>query len=78
MEGIATNRAMFQADGIHPNEDAQPQLLDNVAGAAATAQQGSARRGGLLALMASAEAGSTCTLYCSRSMRTTASFSAWP
>jgi len=30
MEGIATNRAMFQADGIHPNEDAQPQLLDNV------------------------------------------------
>ena len=30
MEGIATNRAMFQADGIHPNEDAQGQLLDNV------------------------------------------------
>ncbi|WMD21891.1 arylesterase [Achromobacter seleniivolatilans] len=30
MEGIATNRALFQADGIHPNEDAQPQLLDNV------------------------------------------------
>lgn len=30
MEGIATDRAMFQADGIHPNEDAQPQLLDNV------------------------------------------------
>jgi acyl-CoA thioesterase-1 len=30
MEGIATNRAMFQADGIHPNEDAQPKLLDNV------------------------------------------------
>ncbi len=30
MEGIATNRAMFQADGIHPNEDAQRQLLDNV------------------------------------------------
>jgi len=30
MEGIATNRAMFQADGIHPNEDAQPQLVDNV------------------------------------------------
>ena len=30
MEGIATNRAMFQADGIHPNEDAQAQLLDNV------------------------------------------------
>ncbi|AOB26662.1 arylesterase [Bordetella bronchiseptica] len=30
MEGIATNRAMFQADGIHPNEDAQPALLDNV------------------------------------------------
>ena len=30
MEGMALNRAMFQADGIHPNEDAQPQLLDNV------------------------------------------------
>ncbi|MGB3817538.1 MAG: arylesterase [Achromobacter pulmonis] len=30
MEGIATNRAMFQADGIHPNEDAQARLLDNV------------------------------------------------
>ncbi|WP_046804972.1 arylesterase [Achromobacter sp. LC458] len=30
MEGMATNRAMFQADGIHPNEDAQAQLLDNV------------------------------------------------
>ena len=79
MEGIATNRAMFQADGIHPNEDAQPQLLDNVWPALRPLLiQGSARRGGLLALMASAEAGSTCTLYCSRSMRTTASFSAWP
>ena len=30
MEGMALNRAMFQADGIHPNEDAQPELLDNV------------------------------------------------
>jgi acyl-CoA thioesterase I len=30
MEGIATNRDLFQADGIHPNETAQPQLLDNV------------------------------------------------
>lgn len=30
MEGIATDRAMFQADGIHPNETAQPRLLENV------------------------------------------------
>ncbi len=30
MDGIATDRAMFQADGIHPNEAAQPRLLDNV------------------------------------------------
>lgn len=30
MEGIATDRAKFQADGIHPNESAQPQLLENV------------------------------------------------
>ncbi len=30
MEGMAANRAMFQADGIHPNEGAQPQLLNNV------------------------------------------------
>ena len=30
MDGMATDRAMFQADGIHPNEQAQPALLDNV------------------------------------------------
>jgi len=30
MDGIATDRAMFQADGIHPNEQAQPALLNNV------------------------------------------------
>ncbi|MCD0502915.1 arylesterase [Bordetella petrii] len=30
MEGMATDRAMFQADGIHPNEQAQPALLENV------------------------------------------------
>ncbi len=30
MDGIATDRDMFQADGIHPNEQAQPKLLDNV------------------------------------------------
>ncbi|AZY49301.1 arylesterase [Bordetella avium] len=30
MEGIATDRALFQADGIHPNEMAQPALLNNV------------------------------------------------
>ncbi|OZI75239.1 arylesterase [Bordetella genomosp. 12] len=30
MDGMATNRDLFQADGIHPNEKAQPTLLDNV------------------------------------------------
>lgn len=30
LEGIAENPAMFQADTIHPNEDAQPFLLGNV------------------------------------------------
>src|SRR5690606_27006445 len=30
MEGIATDRNMFQADGIHPNEQAQPILADNI------------------------------------------------
>jgi acyl-CoA thioesterase-1 len=30
MEGIATNRDLFQADGMHPNENGQPHLLDNV------------------------------------------------
>ncbi len=30
LEGIAENPAMFQADTIHPNEDAQPILLANV------------------------------------------------
>jgi len=30
MDGMATDRALFQADGIHPNEQAQPLLLDNV------------------------------------------------
>lgn len=30
LDGIAADRGMFQADGIHPNEDAQPRLLDNV------------------------------------------------
>lgn len=30
MDGIATERAMFQADGLHPNESGQPRLLDNV------------------------------------------------
>jgi len=30
MDGIATDREKFQADGIHPNEGAQPRLLDNV------------------------------------------------
>jgi len=30
LEGIAENPAMFQADTIHPNEDAQPFILSNV------------------------------------------------
>jgi len=30
MDGIATDRSLFQADGIHPNEAAQPRLLENV------------------------------------------------
>ena len=30
MEGMATNKALFQADGIHPNEQAQSILADNV------------------------------------------------
>lgn len=30
LEGIALNEAMFQADRIHPNEQAQPTLLKNV------------------------------------------------
>jgi len=29
-EGIATDLSLFQADRIHPNEQAQPRLLDNV------------------------------------------------
>lgn len=30
LEGFATNRSMFQEDGIHPNEKAQEQMLRNV------------------------------------------------
>jgi len=30
MEGVATRPALMQDDGIHPNADAQPVLLDNV------------------------------------------------
>ncbi len=30
LEGIAENAAMFQADAIHPNEQAQPILMENV------------------------------------------------
>lgn len=30
MDGIAANLDLFQADRIHPNEQAQPMLLDNV------------------------------------------------
>lgn len=30
MEGMATNKALFQADGLHPNEKGQPILAKNV------------------------------------------------
>lgn len=30
LEGIATDKSLFQADGIHPNEQAQQTLADNV------------------------------------------------
>ncbi|WP_454690025.1 arylesterase [Achromobacter aloeverae] len=30
LDGIATDRELFQADGLHPNEAGQPKLLDNV------------------------------------------------
>ena len=30
LQGFAEKRDLFQADGIHPNEDAQAKLLDNV------------------------------------------------
>jgi acyl-CoA thioesterase-1 len=30
LEGVALNPRLMQADGIHPNADAQPRLLDNV------------------------------------------------
>ena len=30
LEGIAQNRALFQADGIHPNESAQVTIMNNV------------------------------------------------
>ena len=29
MEGVALDESLMQADGIHPNEDAQSILLDN-------------------------------------------------
>jgi acyl-CoA thioesterase-1 len=29
MEGVALDKNLMQADGIHPNEKAQPVLLDN-------------------------------------------------
>jgi acyl-CoA thioesterase-1 len=29
MEGVALNEALMQDDGIHPNAEAQPVLLDN-------------------------------------------------
>lgn len=30
LQGFAGNRAMFQADGIHPAAQAQPRMLDNI------------------------------------------------
>jgi acyl-CoA thioesterase-1 len=30
LDGLAEDLAMFQADRIHPNEKAQPRMLDNV------------------------------------------------
>jgi len=30
LEGMATNRSLFQSDGMHPNESGQPILADNV------------------------------------------------
>jgi len=30
LDGIAADRGMFQADGLHPTEQAQPRLLENV------------------------------------------------
>lgn len=30
LEGFAENRALFQADGLHPTAEAQPRVLDNV------------------------------------------------
>ena len=30
LDGIATDRSLFQADGIHPNETAQPRMMETV------------------------------------------------
>jgi acyl-CoA thioesterase-1 len=30
MDGIATNRDLFQPDGMHPNEQGQPRLMENI------------------------------------------------
>ncbi len=30
LEGVAENRGMMQSDGIHPTQEAQARLLDNV------------------------------------------------
>ena len=30
LEGVALDRSLMQADGIHPNDDGQPRLLENV------------------------------------------------
>jgi len=43
MEGVALNEDLMQDDGIHPNEKAQPVLLDNAWPAIQEALQASAR-----------------------------------
>jgi len=30
LEGVALDRTLFQDDGMHPNEEAQPLIADNV------------------------------------------------
>ncbi|MFT4104042.1 MAG: arylesterase [Burkholderiaceae bacterium] len=43
LEGVAERNDLFQADRIHPNEQAQPRMLDNVWPALETLLEGSRR-----------------------------------
>jgi acyl-CoA thioesterase-1 len=45
MEGIALNEALMQDDGIHPNAEAQPVLLDNAWPAISAALDADGRAG---------------------------------